>query len=759
MSALCLVHSRYSTNTIGAWDLAHPFRYLAHNGEINTVRGNRTGCAPARARCAPSCFGDDLQKLYPIIREGSLDSARFDNALEFLVPGGSRASRGDADDDPGGLGEPGRHGPGSAGLLRVPLVPAWSPGTGRPRSAFTDGRKIGAVLDRNGLRPSRYVVTKDGFVVMASESGVADTPPENVLVKERLHPGKIFLVDLEAGPHPRRRGDQAPTTSHASPTASGSSATGCVLTDLPPAAGPEEREDPEQRFTAPAGLRLHEGGSQGPDRPMASQGKWPIGSMGEDAALACLSDRPQMLYRYFKQLFAQVSNPAMDSINERPVMALYSTLGSEGNLLEETEEHARMIRVPHPVICNAELEKLRQIDQPGFQSRTLSCLFPVGDGGDGLRGGLDRLCAEAEQAVREGVNILILSDRGVSPELAPIPMLLATGAVHHHLIRETLRTRCGIVCETGEAREVAHMALLIGYGAAAINPYLALSTIEELVEDGTYVPDGLESPSAVKNFIKANDKGLLKTFAKMGISTLQSYRGAQIFEAIGLDRELVARCFTGTRRGCPAWATTCSPARRPCATPGPSRGTSSSIRSSIPAGSTSGAPRRAPHLQPGHRFEAADRAAPGELRDYKEFSRAANDDAERPAPCADCSSFKSADQPPVPARRGGARHRDREALLHRRHELRLDLARGAPDARHRDEPPGRQEQHGRGRRGPGSRFTPEPNGDLRRSAIKQVASGPLRRDELVSGQLRRDADQDRPGGQARRGRRASRATR
>jgi glutamate synthase domain-containing protein 1 len=543
-SALCLVHSRYSTNTLGQWDLAHPFRYLAHNGEINTVGGNQNWMRAREGTMSSDLFGDDLAKLYPIMREGASDSARFDNALEFLALSGRELPE--------------------AVLMMIPEawenrddmdpdLRAWyeynsfvmEPWDGPASLAFTDGRKIGAVLDRNGLRPSLYVVTKDGFVVMASEVGVVEIDPANVLVKERLHPGKIFFIDLEEG---RIVEDQEVKRRYVArlPYREWVEKNRLILTDLPARPVPADKRNTEQRFT----LQQAFGYTLEDERvllaPMAVQGKWPIGSMGEDAALACLSDKPQMLYRYFKQKFAQVSNPAMDSINERPVMALYSTLGAEKNLLAETEDHARMIRVPHPVITDEELARLEQIDEPGFASKKLSCLFKVSDGGGGLRAALDRLCAEAEAAVRDGANILILSDRGVSPEEAPIPMLLATGAVHHHLIRETLRTRCGLVCETGEAREVAHMALLIGYGAAAINPYLALQTIEELVEDGSFTPEGLDAETAIDNFIKANDKGLLKTFAKMGISTLQSYRGAQIFEAIGIDRGVVERCFKGT---------------------------------------------------------------------------------------------------------------------------------------------------------------------------------------------------------------------
>jgi glutamate synthase domain-containing protein 2/glutamate synthase domain-containing protein 1/glutamate synthase domain-containing protein 3 len=543
-SALCLVHSRYSTNTFGAWDLAHPFRYLAHNGEINTIRGNQNWMHAREGTMASRLFADDLKKLYPIVREGASDSARFDNTLEFLVLTGRELpeailmmipeaweNRDDMDPDLRAYYE-----------YHSFLMEPWD---GPASIAFTDGRKIGAVLDRNGLRPSRYTVTKDGLVVMASEVGVLDIPAENVLIKERLHPGKIFCVDLEQGriledaEIKRRYVAQRPYRAWVERNR-------LVLGELPEAEVPADKVNPEQRFRLQQVFGYTNEDMKVLLAPMAANGRWPIGSMGEDAALACLSDRPQLLYRYFKQLFAQVTNPPMDSINERPVMALYSTLGAEQNLLEESEAHARMLRVEHPVLSNRELERLRQIDQPGLRAQTFACVFKAGDAGAGLVAALDRLCAEAEQAVRDGVNILVLSDRGVTPELAPIPMLLATGAVHHHLIRQTLRTRCGIVCESGEPREVAQIALLIGYGAAAVNPYLAFSTIEELVEEGTWLPEELDAETAKYNFVKANDKGLLKTFAKMGISTLQSYRGAQIFEAIGLDRDLVARCFTGT---------------------------------------------------------------------------------------------------------------------------------------------------------------------------------------------------------------------
>jgi glutamate synthase domain-containing protein 2/glutamate synthase domain-containing protein 1/glutamate synthase domain-containing protein 3 len=720
-SALCLVHSRYSTNTLGAWDLAHPFRYLAHNGEINTIEGNQNWMHAREGTMASELFGDDLPKLYPIIREGASDSARFDNALEFLALTGRELpeavlmmvpeaweNRDDMDPDLRAYYE-----------YHSFLLEPWD---GPASLAFSDGRKIGAVLDRNGLRPSRYVVTKDGLVVMASEVGVLDIPPENVLVKDRLHPGKIFFIDLEAG---RIVGDEEIKRSYVErrPYREWVESNRIVLSDLPAVEVSSETGDPQRRFQLQQAFGYTNEDLKVLLAPMAVQGKWPIGSMGEDAALACLSDRPQMLYRYFKQRFAQVSNPAMDSINERPVMALYSTLGAERNLLEETEAHARMLRIEHPVLTDPELGKLRAIEEPGFASRTLPAVFKVSDAGQGLRAALDRLCAEAEAAVREGVNILILSDRDVSPDLAPIPMLLATGAVHHHLIRETLRTRCGIVCETGEAREVAQIALLIGYGAAAVNPYLALQTIDEIVLEGTLAPEELDAATARKNYIKANDKGLLKTFAKMGISTLQSYRGAQIFEAVGLDRDLVARCFTGT----------------------PSR--VSGVGYDVIAREVAMRHERAfpgdefvyPELDPGGFYQWRARGERhtfnpdtvsklqialrrGSYEDYKDFSRAADGDAAAACTLRGLFRFKSGLRPAV-----ALEEVESAAEIVRRFctgamsygSISLEAHQTLAIAMNR--------LGGKSNTGEGgedsSRFTPEPNGDSRRSAIKQVASG------------------------------------
>jgi glutamate synthase domain-containing protein 2/glutamate synthase domain-containing protein 3 len=571
------------------------------------------------------------------------------------------------------------------------------------------------------LRPSRYTVTKDGFVVMASEVGVLPIAPENVLLKERLHPGRIFCVDLEQG---RILDDGEIKRRYAAkhPYRDWVEANRVKLQQLPAArTQPAPMSDAER-------VRLQQVfGYTSEDlrlllAPMGAEGKWPIGSMGEDAALACLSDRPQMLYRYFKQLFAQVSNPPMDSINERPVMALYSTLGAEGNLLEETPEHARMVRIEHPVITDEELEKLRELDRPGLQATTLACLFKTSESGAGLSSALDRLCAEAERAVRGGTSVLILTDRGVTPELAPIPMLLATGAVHHHLIRTTLRTRCGIVCETGEAREVAHLALLIGYGAAAINPYLAFQSLDEVVEEGAFLTEAVDKATARKNFVKACDKGLLKTFAKMGISTLYSYRGAQIFEAVGLDRELVARCFAGTASRV------------------------SGVGYDVLAKEAALKHSRAfpgdsfvyPELDPGGLYQWRTRGERhtfnpdtvsllqiavkrGSYEDYKAFSKAADGDTETASTLRGLFKLKSKRAPVSldevePASEivkrfctGAMSYGSISLEAHQTLAIAMNRLGGKSNTGEGGEDP--------------DRFTPDPNGDSRRSAIKQVASG------------------------------------
>ncbi len=722
VSAMCLVHSRYSTNTMGAWDLAHPFRYLAHNGEINTIQGNQNWMRARQGTLKSELFGDDLQKLYPIMREEtSSDSARFDNALEFLCLAGREVPEAVLMMVPEAWENQDDMDPDLRAMVEYHSL-MLEPWDGPASLAFTDGRVIGAVLDRNGLRPSRYVVTKDGFVVMASEVGCAPIGDEDIAVKQRLHPGKIFLIDLEEG---RIIEDEELKQRYVAkkPYRQWVDENRLILSELPKQQVPPDKTNTENRLELQQAFGYTTEDLKLILAPMAVDGAWPIGSMGEDAALACLSDNPQMLYRYFKQRFAQVSNPAMDSINERPVMALYSPVGTARNLLEETAEHARMVRVEHPVMTNTRLEALRGIDMPGFETRTLPCLFKAADGGDGLRAALDTLCAEAEAAVRDGVNILILSDRGVSPDLAPIPMLLATGAVHHHLIRAALRTQCGLICETGEAREVAHFALLIGYGAEAINPYLAIATIKQIVDEATFAPEELTFAKAVENYVKANDKGLLKTFAKMGISTLQSYHGAQIFEAVGIASDVIERCFAGTASrvqgiGFDVIAKEAS-MRHARAFPGddyqyPELDPGGLYQWRARGEKHTFNPDTVSHLQIALKRRSYD--------EYKLFSKAADGEAADAATLRGLFEFKHDLRPSVPLEEvepasdivkrfctGAMSYGSISLEAHQTLAVAMNRLGGKSNTGEGGEDP--------------DRFTPDANGDLRRSAIKQVASG------------------------------------
>jgi glutamate synthase (NADPH/NADH) large chain len=539
-SALALVHQRFSTNTFPSWPLAHPYRYIAHNGEINTLRGNINWMRAREALCRSGVLGDELAKALPVTREGLSDSATFDNVLEFLVMNGRSLPHAILMmiPEPWQNHEamsPERH---AFYEYHSSLMEPWD---GPASIAFTDGTVIGAVLDRNGLRPSRYYVTKDDMVVMASEVGVLDIAPENILVKERLHPGRIFLVDTAQG---RIIDDEEIKAQLAAehPYADWLRDNLVRIEDLP--AQPVAKPDHDTVLTRQLAfgythedLRILLG-------PMAKNGEEPIGSMGTDTALAVLSERPRLLYDYFKQLFAQVTNPPLDAIREELVTSMESTVGPEGNLLEPTPASCRQIVIRDPVLSNEELAKLGGVDVHGFRAATLLTLYPVAEGRAGLERALEALQQRASRAIADGYNVVILSDRGVGRERAAIPSLLATAAVHHHLVREGTRTRCGLVVETGDAREVHHMCLLIGYGAGAVNPWVAFETIDDMIHEGL-LPD-LDHKQAVKNYIKALNKGILKVMSKMGISTLQSYCGAQIFEAIGLNRDLVGRYFTGT---------------------------------------------------------------------------------------------------------------------------------------------------------------------------------------------------------------------
>jgi len=544
LSALALVHQRYATNTFPTWSLAHPFRYLAHNGEINTRKGNVNWMHAREGTMRSNLFGEDLKKLYPVTVPGMSDSAQFDNALEFLHLTGRDLHHAILMMIPEAWEGQDAMAPDRRAFYEYHncLMEPWD---GPASIAFTDGRRIGAVLDRNGLRPSRYVVTKDGFVIMASEVGVLDVPPANVAAKGRLQPGRMFLVDMQQGRIVKDEEVKAELVAR-QPYRKWVEDNLVRLHQLPAPATPTHPFGDRNVFELQQTFGYTTEDIKLLMAPMVATGREALGSMGDDTRLAVLSKRPRLLYHYFKQMFAQVTNPAIDSTRERSVMSVKMTLGGEKNILEETPEHARLIELERPVLTDEELDRLRHVSLPGFEARTLSITYKPHDGARGLEAALERLCENALRAVDEGANVLILTDRDVSPDLAPIPALLATSAVHHHLIRNEARTKCGIVVESGAAREVNHFALLIGYGAGAVCPYLAFETVETMIQQGTYVPVDMSLEQAVENYRSAIDKGLLKIIAKMGISTLRSYMGAQIFEAVGLAEDFVEKYFTGT---------------------------------------------------------------------------------------------------------------------------------------------------------------------------------------------------------------------
>ena len=542
-SAFTLVHARFSTNTLGSWKLAHPYRFLCHNGEINTLRGNINWMTARQAMFSSEEFGDDLEKLFPIIpSRGQSDTASIDNALELLL-------------------HTGRSLPHSLMML---VPEAWSEATVLPQDkrdfyeyhssmmepwdgpallACSDGNDVAVILDRNGLRPFRYLVTKDQLLVMASEVGVLDVPPENVAYKGRIQPGRMFLVDTAQG---RIVDDEEIKAEIAGrrPYGEWLAQNRVVLDDLPkPPSVPEP--DFETLNTRQRAFGITQEDLDLLMEPMATASKEAEGSMGTDTPLAVLSDRPQLLFGYFKQLFAQVSNPPLDAIREELVTSLESTIGSEQNLFEEMPRHCHQLRLLSPILTDVQLQKVRNMAVGDIRAATLSTLFDVRDGVGSLERAMGELCSKASQAIDEGSTILILSDRGVDADHAPIPSLLAVSGVHHHLIREGTRMKVGLVVESGEPREVTQVALLIGYGAGAVNPYLAFETLADMVGRGLLTKE-VDIQTAEVNYIHAIEKGLLKIMSKMGISTIQSYRGAQIFEAIGLGQDLVDRYFTWT---------------------------------------------------------------------------------------------------------------------------------------------------------------------------------------------------------------------
>ncbi len=536
-SALALVHSRFSTNTFPSWELAHPYRMLAHNGEINTVRGNANWMGARESQLASELFGDDLEKVLPVIRPGGSDTATFDNVLELLVLSGRSLPHALM------MMMPEAH---RAGELPPELEGFYDyhscliePWDGPASLSFTDGTLIGATLDRNGLRPGRWLETTDGWVGLASEAGVFDVEPSRVKRKGRLRPGKLFLVDLAAG-RIVEDGEAKERVARRRPYGEWFARESVRLADLPPAR-PRPLGRPLRQLQLAFGY-THED-MKVMLAPLAANAEEAVGSMGNDTPLAVLSDRRPLLYSYFKQLFAQVTNPPIDPIREAVVMSPRMFVGAERNLLGESPEHARQLVIDDPILSDDELERLREVRAGVFRSETLDITWPAADGADGLGPALERVCAEADAALERGANILILSDRAVSEERVPIPSLLATGAVHHHLVRAGTRCQAGLVVESGEPRSVQSVAVLVGYGAAAVNPYLMLATLDQLVDDGLLDLDKAEARTRAR---KAISKGLLKAISKMGISTIPSYCGAQIFEAVGLSRELVDRYFTGT---------------------------------------------------------------------------------------------------------------------------------------------------------------------------------------------------------------------
>ncbi len=716
-SAMALVHQRFSTNTFPAWKLAHPFRYIAHNGEINTARGNANWMRAREALCESSLFGDDLKKLFPVVIEGGSDSATFDNVMEFLHM----------------TGRPLPH----ALLMMIPE--AWSghdtmdaerkafyeyhaclmePWDGPASVAFLDGEVIGAVLDRNGLRPSRYYVTKDDMVVMASEVGVLDIPPENVLIKDRLHPGRIFMVDTKQG---RIIDDEELKKEFAQEHPYGD----WLKEHLIPI---EKLPIPKQIHGSDAETLLQRQQAFGYTHedlktlmaPRAANGLEPTGSMGTDTALAVLSDRSRLLYDYFKQLFAQVTNPPLDGIREELVTQVATTIGPEANLLEPTPESCRQIKIHSPILTNEELARVRDVKLPGFKTKTVSILYPVAEGGEGLDNALEGVFAEIDSAIDEGYTNIILSDRGVDQEMAAIPALLATAGVHHHMIRSGTRTKVGLILESGEPREVHHFAVLIGYGIGAINPYLAFESLGDMIGKG-YLPE-MEHESAVKNFIKAVNKGLTKTMAKMGISTVQSYRGAQVFEAIGLNKEFVDQYFTWTASriggiGIEEVAKEMSLRHHHAFPDRPSQ------KPDLEWGGEYKWRRDGEYhlFNPDTVFKLQHATRTGQYEIFKEYTDLVNDQSEKLATLRGMFEFKKSDQSiPIDEvesiesimKRFSTGAMSYGSISQEAHET-LAIAMNRLGAKSNTGEGGED----------ADRFTPDENGDLRRSSIKQVASG------------------------------------
>jgi glutamate synthase domain-containing protein 2/glutamate synthase domain-containing protein 1/glutamate synthase domain-containing protein 3 len=717
-TGLALVHSRFSTNTFPSWSRAHPYRYIAHNGEINTLRGNVNWMAARESLFASELFGDDLKEVLPVIDPTGSDSAMFDNVLELLVLAGRSLPHAVMMMIP----EPWTGDPNMSAAKKAFyeyhsfLMEPWD---GPASIAFTDGTRIGAVLDRNGLRPSRYYVTKDGLVIMASEVGVLDIPPDRIEHKGRLQPGRMFLVDLEKG---RIIGDDElkEQIANAHPYAEWIREHAVEFDQLLP--GPMYHEPDHATVLK----RQRAFGYTTEDlrllmAPMARDGIEAVGSMGNDAALAVLSERPQLLYNYFQQVFAQVTNPPVDCIREELIMSMETSIGREYNLLQPQPRSARQIKLPSPILTNEELDKIRDLDgteRGGFKTITLPIVYGV-KGVHGLERALSNLFRRANEAIASGYDFIILSDRGVNKDLAPIPALLAVAGLHHHLIREGTRTKVGLVLESGEPREVHHFALLIGYGAGAINPYLALETLEDMIENDEL--PGLTAEKATRNYVKAVSKGVMKVMSKMGISTIQSYCGAQIFEAIGLNQDVIDRYFTWTASrisgvGLDVIASEVQ-ARHAAAFP------DRSLNGHTLEGGGHYQYRKDGeyHLfnpETVHKLQYACRT--GNYKAFKEYSTLIDSQAKRLCTLRGLFEFKFADKP-LPLEEVESV----ESLMKRFKSGAMSYGSISQEA-HETLAIGMNRIGGKSNTGEGgedpARYTPEPNGDSKNSAIKQVAS-------------------------------------
>jgi glutamate synthase (NADPH/NADH) large chain len=723
-SAMALVHSRFSTNTFPSWPLAHPYRFVAHNGEINTVQGNRNWMRARSAQISTPLI-PDLERAFPIITDGSSDTMKFDECLELLHLSGRSLAHSIMMMIPEAWENHATMPPAKRAFYQyhASLIEPWD---GPASIAFTDGTVIGAVLDRNGLRPSRYWLTDDNRVIMASETGVVDIDPARVLKKGRLQPGKMFLVDTSLGRIVEDEEIKAKLAAE-HPYEQWCEQGLVHLGDLP------DREHVVYSHQSVVRQQMTFGYTHEELKllvaPMAKMGMEAVGSMGTDTPVAVLSERPRLLFDYFQQLFAQVTNPPLDAIREELVTSLASTIGAEGNLLDAQPDACHQISLPFPILDNDELAKLIHInddgDQPEFAARVISGYYKVAGGGTALREALDRVRAEASAAIEEGVRVIVLSDRLSGPELAPIPSLLLVSAVHHHLIREFKRTQVGLVLETGDAREVHHMALLIGYGAGAINPYLAFESIEDLASQRLYELSEMEPHQAIKNYVKAAGKGVLKVMSKMGISTVASYRAAQVFEAIGLGQELVDEYFTGTVSrlggiGLDELAEEVARRHRRAYAPRPSE---LAHRDLDLGGEYQWRREGEYHLfNPDTVFKLQHAARAKRYDVYKEYTRLVDDQSKRLATLRGLFTLREGVRPAVPieevepasaiVKRFATGAMSYGSISKEAHET-LAVAMNRI---------GGKSNTGEGGEDP-DRYVRDPNGDLRRSAVHQVASG------------------------------------